>query len=213
MAALEAGAAFVVLTLIPSEGGVSLLRLALFAVLLLFFAFWFYFFLRPPQSLDRFSRHGFLWGAALLAVTMPVSAQAGSYGGSRYYPEDAILDWSGERFTITRIDSFEPTDDERLRLESWMQSSPDRIEALQEDSLEAARPEDVELRLDLERAIEALPEGHREAILLFYYCELSVAETAAQLGISREAAKVRLHRGRALIRERLAGPAPGKETT
>ena len=52
-----------------------------------------------------------------------------------------------------------------------------RIEALQEDDW-AARPEDVELRLDLEKAIEALPETHREAILLYYYCELSVAETA-----------------------------------
>ena len=79
-----------------------------------------------------------------------------------------------------------------------------RIEALQEDSLGAAGPEDVELRLDLERAIEALPEGHREAILLFYYCELSVAETAGQLGISREAVRVRLHRARLALREKLA---------
>jgi RNA polymerase sigma factor (sigma-70 family) len=86
-----------------------------------------------------------------------------------------------------------------------------RIEALQADSLGATRPEDVELRLDLERAIEALPETHKEAILLFYFCELSVAETAARLGISGEAVKVRLHRGRALIRDRLAGPAIGKE--
>ena len=66
-------------------------------------------------------------------------------------------------------------------------------------------------RLDLERAIEALPKGHREAILLFYYCELSVAETAARLGISLEAVRVRLHRGRALIRDRLAAPPAGKE--
>jgi RNA polymerase sigma factor (sigma-70 family) len=86
-----------------------------------------------------------------------------------------------------------------------------RIEALQEDSLGGTQPEDVELRLDLERAIEALPETHREAILLFYFCELSVADTAERLGISREAVKVRLHRGRALIRDRLAGPATGKE--
>lgn len=83
-----------------------------------------------------------------------------------------------------------------------------RIEALRDDSLGAARPEDIELRLDLERAIEALPGTHREAILLFYFCELSVAETAARLGISREAVKVRLHRGRALIRDRLAREAP-----
>jgi RNA polymerase sigma factor (sigma-70 family) len=87
-----------------------------------------------------------------------------------------------------------------------------RIEALQDGGLAATRPEDVELRLDLERAIEALPETHREAILLFYYCELSVADTAERLGISREAVKVRLHRGRALIRDRLTAPLAGKET-
>jgi len=37
-----------------------------------------------------------------------------------------------------------------------------------------------------------------------------VAETAARLGIMPEAARVRLHRGRALIRDRLVGDA-GKE--
>ena len=83
-----------------------------------------------------------------------------------------------------------------------------RIEALQEDIQSAERPDAIELRLDLERAIEALPEGYREAILLFYLCELSVAETAGRLGISREAVKVRLHRGRAALRARL-----GKETS
>ena len=36
-----------------------------------------------------------------------------------------------------------------------------RIEALQDVDQNAAQPEDVELRLDLERAIEALPESHR----------------------------------------------------
>ena len=85
-----------------------------------------------------------------------------------------------------------------------------RIEALQEDSLGVTAPEDVELRLDLERAIGALPETYREAILLFYYCDLSVDETAERLAISSEAVKVRLHRGRGLLRDRLSGP-PGRE--
>lgn len=75
---------------------------------------------------------------ALLGLTLAISgftlssaARADTFAGSRYYPEEAIIDWSGERFTILRIDSFEPTSDERLRLESWMQSSPDQIDALQ----------------------------------------------------------------------------------
>lgn len=58
------------------------------------------------------------------------------------------------------------------------------------------------------RRIEALPETCKEAILLFYFRELSVADTAGRLGISRGAVKVRLHRGRALIRDRLAKEAP-----
>ena len=79
-----------------------------------------------------------------------------------------------------------------------------RIEALQEVHW-AAQPEDVELRLDLANAIEMLPETYREALLLFYYCDLSVAETAGRLGIANSAARVRLHRGRELIRLQLTG--------
>ena len=74
-----------------------------------------------------------LFGLALTAagMTLPVATRADTFGNSRYYPEEAIAEWSGERFTIIRIDSFEPTDNERLRLEAWMQSSPDQIDALQ----------------------------------------------------------------------------------
>lgn len=77
-----------------------------------------------------------LIAAALLSLAaagpiLPAVAAANTFGNSRYYPEDAIHDWSGERFTIIRIDSFEPTSDERLRLESWIDANPDQIEALQ----------------------------------------------------------------------------------
>jgi hypothetical protein len=68
---------------------------------------------------------------AVASLTLPSAAQANTSGTSRYYPEEAIVDWSGERFTIIRIDSFEPTSDERLRLESWIDANPDEIEALQ----------------------------------------------------------------------------------
>ena len=73
-----------------------------------------------------------LLSLAFAAVLLPsAAAQASTFANSRYYPEEAILDWSGERFTIMRIDFFEPTSDERLRLESWIDANPDRIEALQ----------------------------------------------------------------------------------
>lgn len=68
---------------------------------------------------------------AAAALSLPATVRANTFGSSRYYPEEAIVDWNGERFTIIRIDSFEPTSDERLRLESWMEGNPDQIDALQ----------------------------------------------------------------------------------
>jgi len=81
-----------------------------------------------------------------------------------------------------------------------------RIEALQNDQHSSDVPENVELRIDVARAIETLPQGCRDAVLLFYFCDLSVAETAGRLGITPAAARVRLHRGRELIRQHLGQP-------
>lgn len=75
-----------------------------------------------------------------------------------------------------------------------------RITALQDEQLPSVQPEDIELRLDLERAIEALPETYKEAIVLFYYCDLSAADIASRLGITRTAMRVRLYRGRENLR-------------
>ena len=48
-----------------------------------------------------------------------------------------------------------------------------------------------------------LPEEYRGPIVLFYLQEMSVAELAETLGISEDSAKVRLHRARKMLRERL----------
>ena len=50
-----------------------------------------------------------------------------------------------------------------------------------------------------------LPDHYREAILLFYFEELSVAEMARAMGVSVTAAKVRLHRARAKLSNALKG--------
>jgi hypothetical protein len=71
LAALEAGAALVVLFLVPHEGeSFSLTRLALFGVLIAFCVLWIYFFIRPPTRLDFFVRPSFALISALLAVTL-----------------------------------------------------------------------------------------------------------------------------------------------
>jgi RNA polymerase sigma factor (sigma-70 family) len=60
-----------------------------------------------------------------------------------------------------------------------------------------------ELRLDLSRAIAALPPLYREVLLMRDVHELSAPEVAAQLGLSLEAVKSRLHRARGMLRARL----------
>jgi RNA polymerase sigma-70 factor (ECF subfamily) len=63
---------------------------------------------------------------------------------------------------------------------------------------------DEDLRIDLARAIESLPEKYRIVLLLRDVEELTVAEIAGRLGTTREAVKARLHRARRLVREFLA---------
>ncbi len=63
---------------------------------------------------------------------------------------------------------------------------------------------DSELRKELDKAVQSLPETLRVAFLLRDVEELSTEETADALGISIGAVKVRLHRARLELRERLA---------
>ena len=75
--------------------------------------------------------------------------------------------------------------------------------------LESEGPEPVdevemkEVHSELWRAVEVLPEGVREAICLYYYEGESVKAVARTLGISKSAAKVRLHRGRECLRDQM----------
>jgi len=62
---------------------------------------------------------------------------------------------------------------------------------------------DQELRLVLERSVEALPEIYRMVFVLRSVEGLSVAETAECLDIGPEAVKTRLHRARSFLRKDL----------
>ncbi len=57
-------------------------------------------------------------------------------------------------------------------------------------------------------ALDLLPPGQREAVLLLYLDGLSCQEVAALLGSSTGAVRVRLHRARTLLRARLLEAAP-----
>lgn len=67
----------------------------------------------------------------------------------------------------------------------------------------AALPVPLDLRLDLSRAIGALPALYREVLILRDVDELTAPEVAQHLGVSVEAVKSRLHRARAMVRTSL----------
>ena len=69
------------------------------------------------------------------------------------------------------------------------------------DPEQSAARQDV--RRLLERAIDALPEPFRIVFVLRDVEELSIEETAAQLGLRPETVKTRLHRARRQLREAL----------
>jgi RNA polymerase sigma-70 factor (ECF subfamily) len=69
-----------------------------------------------------------------------------------------------------------------------------------------------ELRGLLENAIEGLPETFRTVVVLREIEEMSVAETAATLGLSEALVKTRLHRAHAMLRRELHARARGSLT-
>jgi RNA polymerase sigma-70 factor (ECF subfamily) len=69
---------------------------------------------------------------------------------------------------------------------------------------EATRSEPVVDRLDLERAIAALPDGHREVFVLHDLEGFTHEEIAARLGIVPGTSKSQLSRARSSLRARMA---------
>jgi RNA polymerase sigma-70 factor, ECF subfamily len=66
--------------------------------------------------------------------------------------------------------------------------------------LELDQQEQEEL---VRRAVTTLPSKYREAIIIFYFKEMNLTDTAAILGVSEGTAKALLHRGRELLRRKL----------
>ncbi len=68
-------------------------------------------------------------------------------------------------------------------------------------------PPAVATRVDLERAVAALPAGYREALLLHDVEELTHEEIAAVRGVTPGTSKSQLARARAALRQMLQGEA------
>jgi RNA polymerase sigma factor (sigma-70 family) len=63
----------------------------------------------------------------------------------------------------------------------------------------------VEERLDVLRAVAALPPGQREALVLVEWLDMDIDEVAQLIGISAVSVRGRLHRARISLRQRFGG--------
>lgn len=102
---------------------------------------------------------------------------------------------SGWLFTVVKR--------ECLRLARQGRSSSQvEVESIEDDLRFSELPAE-ELRLDLARALQELPDHYREMVLQVDVREMPIGEVAQSLGLTRESAKARLHRGRLQIRKSL----------
>jgi RNA polymerase sigma-70 factor (ECF subfamily) len=82
-----------------------------------------------------------------------------------------------------------------------------------DDIAEPAAAGDPDVALDstrrdeaLRRAVLALPEKYRDAVLLFYFHDQDIPAAARTLGVPAGTVKARLFRGRELLRSKLSRP-------
>ena len=81
----------------------------------------------------------------------------------------------------------------------------DVVEVLEDSSrTPVARLEDQEDRSRLHQAVAQLPRSYRDVVQLCVFEELALSDAARSLGITRQAARTRMCRARAQLRERLA---------
>lgn len=106
-----------------------------------------------------------------------------------------VTAFSGWLFAIVRRECW--------RLARKVMGQPTDLEEVENSEKFAKRPA-MELRIDLARAIESLPDHYRAVILLRDMEELTIDEIATALGKTREATKANLHRARLLLREYLS---------
>ncbi|WP_457034198.1 SigE family RNA polymerase sigma factor [Kitasatospora sp. P5_F3] len=92
---------------------------------------------------------------------------------------------------------------------SWWRRTA-RGEAVVDGVAELGR--ELETSLDLRRALAALPSRQRATVVLRYYCDLTVEQTAEAMGCSAGNVKSQTSRGLDALRRNLAGDpfsAPG----
>jgi RNA polymerase sigma-70 factor, ECF subfamily len=121
-----------------------------------------------------------------------------AYGGlAGFRGEASFATW------VTRIAVHEALARQRLRARTIAVDDP----GPRADDDPEHRATMRELGQVLERHLDALGDGLRAVVVMRDLLELDTAEVAASLGISEQAVRVRLHRGRAALHRSLAAVA------
>jgi RNA polymerase sigma-70 factor (ECF subfamily) len=137
-----------------------------------------------------------------------ITAQIRAYVGDHDEAEDLVA----EAFTraLTRWKTVGSYDNPAtwVRRVAWnLATSRLRRGAFARRFLRRQRITDVEGpgpdRVDLERALTALNERHRKAIILYYIADMTAAEIADQERVAESTVRTWLARGRAALAERL----------
>lgn len=92
----------------------------------------------------------------------------------------------------------------RRRAADWRRRRRDTV-ALSEDLVDERHEPDRAEALEAIAAIAALPEAYRETMMLRFVAGLDGPAIAARTGLTHGSVRVNLHRGTALLRERLRG--------
>lgn len=93
-----------------------------------------------------------------------------------------------------------------LAVSDWRRARRDRDHAPRVASEHVPGP--TPDRIVLLQALATLPVPLRRAVIMYYLGDMSVAEIAAIEGVTENAVKQRLHRGRAALAEHLVEPSP-----
>lgn len=94
------------------------------------------------------------------------------------------------------------------RREREVTNLPEVHQAAEADDGAAPRAEDLDIRMDVEAALEGLSEEHREVIVLREFQGLSYEEIAEVLDVPRGTVESRLHRARRKLQEKLSDYMP-----
>jgi RNA polymerase sigma-70 factor (ECF subfamily) len=132
------------------------------------------------------------------AEEMAQEAFLRAFQGLDQWREDASF--STWLFAVA-LNSFRSATRRRTRRREDPLEDADQVAAGGDLLDEVATRSDEEM---VRRMVRTLPQRYREALVLFYFMEQNVNNAARVLGVREGTLKARLHRGRALLRARIA---------